>query len=124
MASTATSQPQGKAHPTASYDEGGNASPVQVRNGVLVLSGYGVRVAVDRGHLVVTDGIADERRTGRLSRATCKLRRLVVLGHAGTISFEALRWLADLKAAFIQIDADGTVIAATTPLGLDDPRLR
>jgi CRISPR-associated endonuclease Cas1 len=94
------------------------------RNGVLVLSGYAVRVAVERGHLVVADGVGRKLRCGRISRATCKLRRLVVVGHSGTISFEALRWISDLGAAFVQIDADGEVIAATAPLGLDDPRLR
>jgi CRISPR-associated endonuclease Cas1 len=60
----------------------------------------------------------------RYSRATCGLKRLVVLGHSGTVSFEALRWLADIGARFVQIDADGEVIAATIPSGLDDVRLR
>jgi hypothetical protein len=67
------------------------ASGVPVRNGALVLGGYGVRVAVERGQLAVSDGIGRERREGLLSRATCGLKRLVVLGHSGTISFEALR---------------------------------
>lgn len=100
------------------------ASLILPRDGLIVLSGYGLRVAVERGHLSVSDGVGRERREGRLARATSKLRRLVVLGHSGTVSLEALRWLADVKAAFVQIDADGEVIAATAPLGLDDPRLR
>jgi CRISPR-associated endonuclease Cas1 len=94
------------------------------RSGLLVLSGYGVRVAVERGCLAVSDGIGKDRREARYSRATCGIKRLVVLGHSGTISFEALRWLADVGAAFVQIDADGEVIAATIPSGLDDARLR
>ncbi len=94
------------------------------RAGIVVLSGYGVRVAVERGHLVVADGIGRERRQGRFSRATSKIKRLVVLGHSGTISFEALRWLYDIGAAFIQIDGDGNVVAASAPAGLDDARLR
>lgn len=107
--------------PTALCDAAAGLVP---RAGVLVLSGYGIRVAVERGHLAVADGIGRERREGRLARATCKLRRLVVLGHAGTISFEALRWLHDVGAAFVQVGADGEIIAATAPVGLDDPRLR
>jgi CRISPR-associated endonuclease Cas1 len=95
-----------------------------VRNGVLVLSGYGVRVAVERGQLAISDGIGRERREGMLSRATCRLKRLVILGHSGTISFEALRWLSDVGAAFVQIDADANVIVTTAPSGLDDARLR
>lgn len=94
------------------------------QRGVLVLSGYGVHVGVERGQLSISDGVGRERRAGRLSKATSRLKRLVILGHAGTISFEALRWLHDLGAAFIQIDADGNVICASAPARLDDARLR
>ncbi len=97
---------------------------IAVRNGVLALSGYGVRVAVERGQLLVSDGIGRERREGVLSRATCGLKRLVILGHSGTISFEALRWLCDIGSAFVQIDADANLIMASAPSGLDDARLR
>jgi len=90
----------------------------------VVLSGYGLRIAVERGHLVVSDGIGRDRRSGRLHRATSGLRRLVVLGHSGTVSLEAMRWLHDIGAAFVQLDADGTVIVASGPSGLDDARLR
>ncbi len=94
------------------------------RDGILVLSGYGLRIAVERGYLVVSDGIGQDRRSGRLHRATSGLKRLVVLGHSGTVSLEALRWLHDIGAAFVQLDADGTVIVASGPSGLDDARLR
>jgi CRISPR-associated endonuclease Cas1 len=104
--------------------DSGHPGMLTPRNGVLVLSGYGLRVAVERGHLWIEDGIADDRRQGRFSRVTRDLTRLVVLGHSGTISFEALRWLADTGSAFVQIDADGRVIGAAGPLGLDDARLR
>src|SRR5262245_59458380 len=92
--------------------------------GVLVLSGYGIRVGVERRHLVVSDGIGRTRRAGRFTRASRAVRRLVVIGHTGTISFDALRWLHDTSAAFVQIDADGTLISASGPAGLDDARLR
>ncbi|MDP9470030.1 MAG: CRISPR-associated endonuclease Cas1 [Chloroflexota bacterium] len=94
------------------------------RNGVLVLTGYGIRVAVERGHLTISDGQGRERRAGRFPRSCRSIRRLVVIGHTGTISFEALRWLSDVGATFVQIDRDGEVIAATGPVGLDDARLR
>ncbi len=94
------------------------------RNGVLVLTGYGIRVAVERGHLTISDGQGRERRAGRFPRSCRSIRRLVVIGHTGTISFEALRWLSDVGAAFVQIDRDGKVIAATGPVELDDARLR
>jgi CRISPR-associated endonuclease Cas1 len=94
------------------------------KDGVLVLSGYGLRVAVERGHLAVADGIGKERRSGLLAKATCGLTLLVVLGHAGTVSLEALRWLHDVGSAFVQLGADAEVIAATAPPGTDDARLR
>lgn len=101
-----------------------DAAPVEIRNGVLVLSGYGLHVGVERGRLQVCDGVGHHRRTGTLNRATCGLKRLVILGHSGTISFEALRWLHDIGAAFVQLDADGEIIVASGPSGLDDARLR
>ena len=92
--------------------------------GVLVLTGYGLRVAVWRGRLRVSDGIGRDRREAIVHRATGRLRRLVVLGHTGSISLEAIRWLADVGAAFVQIDADGRVLAAFGPQGTDRPGLR
>ncbi len=64
------------------------------------------------------------RRAARFPRATRDLRRLVVLGHSGTISFDALQWIADIGAAFVQIDSDGRVLTAAGPNGLRDSRLR
>jgi CRISPR-associated endonuclease Cas1 len=102
-----------------------NAMPTaSSRNGVLLLAGYGVRVAVERGHLYVEDGVGADRRRARFSRATRDLCRLVVLGHSGTISFDPLRWLSDVGAGFVQVDTDGRVIVAAGPTGLQDARLR
>jgi CRISPR-associated endonuclease Cas1 len=101
------------------------AEPLRpTKDGVVVLSGYGLHVGVVRSQLTLSDGVGRSRRSGSLAKATAVLKRLVVLGHSGTISFEALRWLADARAAFIQIDGDGNVVVASAPAGLDDPRLR
>jgi CRISPR-associated endonuclease Cas1 len=79
---------------------------------------------VNRGHLVVHDGVGRQRRTVRLNRATSRLRRLVVLGHSGYVTLEALRWLRDVGAAFVQVDRDGKLVACTAGYGRDDARLR
>ncbi len=97
---------------------------LETRNGVLISDGYGVDIRVDRSRLVVRDGICDDRREARFARATSGLKRLVVLGHSGMITLEAMRWLNDIGAAFVQIDADSRVIAASGPSCLDDARLR
>jgi CRISPR-associated endonuclease Cas1 len=92
--------------------------------GVCIADGFGIRVFVRRRHLVVEDGIGRHRRTRVFARATAGIKRLVVHGHEGFISLEAIRWLADLGIAFIQIDRDGRLVASFAPLGNDDPRLR
>lgn len=92
--------------------------------GVVVADGYGVAIRVIRGRLEIEDGVGLERRTRRFHRATSRLRRLVVLGSSGVITLEALRWLSDLGAAFVQIGRDGHVIASYGPAGTDRPSLR
>ncbi len=108
----------------ATAESSTRTTQLRIRDGLLVVSGYGVRINVDRGHLTVADGFPDERRTLRLSRGTARLKRLVLLGHSGTISLEAMRWLHDVGAALVQIDADGVLITVSAPAGQDDPRLR
>jgi len=93
------------------------------KSGVLFLSGYPVTVRMERGHLVAEDGIADRRRTIRIPRAQRDLKRVVVHGHSGTVSFDALRWIRDVKAAFVHIDNDGTVLTTSAPVGVPDPRM-
>jgi CRISPR-associated endonuclease Cas1 len=92
--------------------------------GVVVLNGYGIRVQVDAGHLLLQDGIADERRTIRLPRVNHGLKRLVMVGSDGFITLEALRWLADQGAAFVMLERDGTVLAVTGPVRPSDAKLR
>ena len=76
-----------------------------------VAAGYGVKIYVERGHLIVHDGVGRNRETRRFNRATSKLDRLVVIGHTGFITLEAMRWIRDIGATFVQIDADSNVVA-------------
>lgn len=94
------------------------------KHGVLTLCGFGIRVAMQSGHLCVEDGIGPERRKFRLPRVEHGLRRLVVIGNDGMISLAALRWLADQKAAFVMLERDGHVLATTGPVRPSDARLR
>jgi CRISPR-associated endonuclease Cas1 len=95
-----------------------------VPHGVLTLSGYGLDVRVWRGRLRVSDGVGRDRRMALVHRATGGLHRLVVLGHTGSITFDAIRWLADVGAGYLQIDEDGRVLAAFGPPSADQPALR
>lgn len=94
------------------------------KSGVLVLNGYGIRVQVNTGHLLLHDGIADERRTIRLPRVNHGLKRLVMIGSDGFITLEALRWVSDVGAAFVMLDRRGKVLAVTGPVAPSDARLR
>jgi CRISPR-associated endonuclease Cas1 len=94
------------------------------KNGILVLSGYGVDIRVWRGRLCVDRGFGRSREQALVHRATGRLRRLVVLGHTGCITLEAIRWLIDVGASYLQLDADGRVLAAFGPTGADRPELR
>ncbi len=97
---------------------------IQPRQGVVTLFGYGTSVRVDRGHLVVEDGIAKDRRQARFPRVGHGLRRLVVIGSDGMVSLAALRWLADQDASFVMLDRDGSVLATTGPVRSSDAKLR
>ena len=94
------------------------------RFGVVTLFGYGTSVRVERGHLVLEDGIGPERHHARFPRVGHGLKRLVVIGSDGFVSFAALRWLADQNASFVMLERDGSVLATTGPVRPSDARLR
>jgi len=99
-------------------------SPIIPRHGVITLWGYGINVSVDKGHLLLRDGVGDERRVGRFARVNHGIKRLIILGADGMVSLAALRWLADQDAAFVMLDRDGTVLLTTGPVSASDARLR
>jgi CRISPR-associated protein Cas1 len=94
------------------------------QHGVVTLFGYGINIRVDRGHLILQDGIADERREARFPRVAHGLERLIVIGNDGVVSLAALRWLADQNAAFVMLERDGSVLATTGPVRTSDAKLR
>src|SRR6202022_3267077 len=97
---------------------------IQPRQGVVTLFGYGTSVRVDHGHLILEDGIGNDRRQARFPRVGHGLRRLVVIGSDGMVSLAALRWLADQDASFVMLERDGSVLATTGPVRPSDSRLR
>jgi hypothetical protein len=106
-------------------DVSGNA-PEQItpQFGVVVLFGFGIQVKVERGHLMLEDGIGADRRQARLPRVGHGLKRLVVIGADGFVSLGALRWLADQDSTFVMLERNGTVLAVTGPIAASDARLR
>ena len=94
------------------------------KNGVLTLSGYGIKVRMQSGHLEIEDGVGPERRTIRLPRVGHGLRRLVCISEDGFVTLSALQWLADIEASFVMLDRLGKVQFVTGPTAPSDARLR
>ena len=94
------------------------------RHGVLTLVGYGIQVRVDKGHLIIQDGIGAARYHYRLPRVGHGLKRLVVVGSDGQISLAALSWLRDQDVAFSFLERNGKVLCVTGPVGSSDAKLR
>jgi CRISPR-associated endonuclease Cas1 len=101
-----------------------SAEKILPRLGVVTLFGYGISARVDRGHLILEDGVGPRRRLGRFARVGHGLKRLAVIGADGAVSLAALRWLADQDAAFVMLNRDGSVLATTGPVHSSDSRLR
>jgi CRISPR-associated protein Cas1 len=90
----------------------------------VTLSGYGIEVRVDGGHLLLTDRLGADCRQFRLPRVGHGLKRLIIIGSDGFVSLSALRWLADQDASFVMLERDGSVLATTGPVRPSDVRLR
>ena len=82
---------------------------------IVTVSGYGVSVRVKRGHLIIEDGVGRNRSSRRFNRAQPRFDRLIVHGHSGIISLDAIRWLSDVGVSFVQINNDAKVLASSTP---------
>lgn len=93
-------------------------------NSVLTLDGFGLSLTVSRRHLVLRDGIGCQRRQRRLPRAQRAIRRIVILGHTGHVSLEAIRFCHDTGITLFQLSPEGEVLLTGGPHGPDDARLR
>src|SRR5262249_13765775 len=93
-----------------------NFTEIKPRRGVVTLFGFGASVRVDRGHLILEDGLGARRRLGRFARVRHGIKRVVAIGSDGFVSLAALRWLADQNAAFVMLERNGKVLATTGPI--------
>jgi hypothetical protein len=94
-------------------------SPYPDRGRGVVVYGYGIKIRVERGHLIIEDGIASDRRTRVYRRATAKLERLILIAHTGFVTLDSLRWLRDVDAAVVHVDADGRLLTTSAAAGRD-----
>ena len=92
--------------------------------GICVADGMGVRIVVERGALVIHDGMGPHRRSRRFDKATHGLRRVVVIGSTGLITLDALNWCRRLGIGILVLAPDGTASLSSTPRMTDDARMR
>ena len=94
------------------------------KTGVLTLSGFGIKVRMQRGHLEIDDGVGMERRKIRLPRVGHGLKRLIVIGSDGFVSLSALEWLTEQDASFVMLERDGKISCVTGPVRPSEAKLR
>jgi hypothetical protein len=73
----------------------------------LDLTGFGIKVRMQSGHLEIEDGIGPERRRIKLGRIGHGLKRLVCISEDGFTTLSALKWLADVGASFVMLNRSG-----------------
>ncbi len=89
---------------------------------VAVVDGFGARVAVERGHLELHDGVGEHRRVRRYAKVDAPAKVVVGIGTTGAVSFDALRWCSSVGTCLVVLGVDGALLAAGPP-GRDDARL-
>jgi len=88
------------------------------------MSGFGLRLRVQNGHLSAEWGIGEERHHARLPRVNRNLRRVIVVGSDGFATFDAIRWITDIGASLIFLDRRGKLLFISGPTAPSDARLR
>ena len=99
-------------------------SPFSRKSGVLVLTGFGIKISRHMGQIRLEDGVGVARRFMCLPRVTRNLRRIIVIGSDGYCTLEGLRSIADIGAALIFVDRRGKLLFASGPTAPSDARLR
>jgi len=94
------------------------------RRGILTLTGFGIKVRMQSGHLEIEDGIGPDRRKVRLARVGHGLKRVVCISDDGFTTLAALKWIADVGASFVMLNRTGRVLFTTGPMASSDVRLR
>jgi CRISP-associated protein Cas1 len=112
------------AQPSADLQLGDRFFPDIDDPSVRVVDGYGVRIRVHHGRLHIEDGIGRQRRSDTYARATCPFRRLLILGHTGYMSLEAVRWCHDLGVGVVHVDADRSLLQTSARRDVGTNRVR
>jgi CRISPR-associated endonuclease Cas1 len=94
------------------------------KHGVLFMSGFGLRLQIQHGHLCAEWGIGRDRHKASLSRVNRDLKRVIVIGSGGFATFDAINWITAIGASLVFLDRRGKLLFASTPTAPSDVRLR
>lgn len=88
----------------------------------LLISGFGTAINVDKRRLVITNKLENTRLEVYPHQA--QFTSIVVGGHYGSISFEALRWLLKNDISLITLNWNGNLLSITLPKETANANLR
>ncbi|MFK0295125.1 CRISPR-associated endonuclease Cas1 [Streptomyces sp. NPDC090442] len=76
----------------------------------LIVEGFGAKLAVERGQLVIHDGFGPHRRTEKLSRIERRVQRIIIKAVDGYVTIDAMRWCKNVGISVVMLDPAGDVI--------------
>jgi CRISPR-associated protein Cas1 len=83
----------------------------------LYLSGHGISMRVDYSHLMIRDGCEFERpepMTYELTPKHDEFDNIVIYGHSGIITLEAIKWLSKHNIQLTILNWNGSLVASVT----------
>ena len=84
----------------------------------LYLSGFGISISVDRARLQVRHGFQDpdvEPERFEIQPRHAKFDSVIVDGHSGNITLDAIKWLMRHDIPIFVLDYNGTLLSSTLP---------
>lgn len=76
----------------------------------LIVEGFGTKLTVERGQLVIHDGFGPHRRTNKLSRIERRVERIIITAVDGYVTIDAMRWCKNVGISVVMLDPAGDVI--------------
>lgn len=78
---------------------------------VAIAHGFGIRITVKDNHLVISDGISSVRRNRSWPAIDRTLRRVIITGPKGYMSFDALKWCKEHNVSVAQFSIDTELVS-------------
>jgi CRISPR-associated protein Cas1 len=93
------------------------ANPNPADDRVVVVDGYGAKITVERGHLVIEDGFASEGTLREIyfPRGRCEVERIIVRSPTGNLSLSALDWCNRMGIAIAFVGSNSHLINCMLP---------